>query len=104
MIRDEGLLFTVFGNIWSTGVMIYDTDDAWIKLLIALAMRNTYPGLPLHDCSVAACHHGVVLCRSPCLGLVPVAHASTTVRMITSTVVNDGDTSCALHDEAFIAA
>jgi len=66
-------------NIWSTGVMIYDTDDAWIRFLIALAMRNTYPILRFEDCFVARDHHAVVLCRSPCLGLVPVAHVSTSV-------------------------
>ena len=66
-------------NIWSTGVMVYDTDDAWIRFLIALAMRNTYPILRFEDCFVARDHHAVVLCRSPCLGLVPVAHVSTSV-------------------------
>ena len=84
--------------------MIYDTNDAWIRFLIALAMRNTYPILPFQEFSVAGGNHAEVLCRSPCLGLVPVAHASTSVRMITSTFVNDGGTSCALHDQAFITA
>jgi len=82
--------------------MIYNTNDAWIRFLIALAMRNTYPILPFEDCFVTGDQHAVVLCRSPCLGLVPVAHVSTIVRMITSTFVDDGDTRCALHDEAFI--